>query len=192
MTMTMERPNPEERLSKTDDEMLDDDITVDFSNYSFEDYVSLVIFWVLAVVVFAQFFSRYVLNDSIAWTEEIARYLLVAVAFAGAPIAARKNTHIHVEFFYRFINRPTGRFLATLVDIIRIVFFAYGSWISFKILKIMHHQYMTSVRLPMSYLYIIVFAGFMLMTFRGIQVFFRHQRQGYSSLDYNLAVKSLD
>lgn len=189
--MTTERPNSEERLPKTDNEMLED-VEVDFSNYSFEDYVSLVIFWVLAVVVFAQFFSRYVLNDSIAWTEEIARYLLVAVAFAGAPIAVRKNTHIHVEFFYRFINRPTGRFLSILVDSIRIVFFAYGSWISFKILKIMHHQYMTSVRVPMSYLYVIVFAGFALMTIRAIQVFLRHQRQGFSSLDYNLAQKSLD
>lgn len=190
MTMTKESQNPEEHF-KADKEMLED-IEVDFSNYSFEDYVSLVIFWVLAVVVFAQFFSRYVLNDSIAWTEEIARYLLVAVAFAGAPIAVRKNTHIHVEFFYRFINRGTGRFLSVFVDIIRIVFFAYGSWISFKILTIMHHQYMVSLRLPMSYLYAIVFAGFALMTVRAIQVFLRHQRQGYSCLDYNLAIKSLD
>jgi len=189
--MTTENPNSEDRLLTPDKEM-QEDVEVDFSNYSFEDYVSLVIFWVLAVVVFAQFFSRYVLNDSIAWTEEIARYLLVAIAFAGAPIAARKNTHIHVEFFYRFINRPTGRVLSTLVDIIRIVFFAYGGWISFKILKIMHHQYMTSIRWPMSYLYAIVFAGFVLMTIRAIQVFFRHYRQGYSTLDYNLAMKSRD
>ena len=189
--MSAENPSPEERFKAADAEMLED-VEVDFSKYSFEDYVSLVIFWVLAVVVFSQFFSRYVLNDSIAWTEEIARYLLVAVAFAGAPIAVRKNTHIHVEFFYRFINRPTGRFLSILVDIIRIIFFAYGSWISFKILKIMHHQYMVSLRLPMSYLYAIVFAGFALMTFRAIQVFFRHQRQGYSSLDQDLALKSLD
>ena len=51
---------------------------------------------------------------------------------------------------------------------------------------------MVSIRWPMSYLYIIVFAGFALMTFRAIQVFFRHKRQGYSSLDYNLVTKSLD
>lgn len=189
--MTKETANSEDKLNQPDNEILEE-VEVNFSDYSIEDWVSLVIFWVLAAVVFAQFFSRYVLNDSIAWTEEIARYLLVALAFAGAPIAARKNTHIHVEFFYRFINRPTGRFLSILVDIIRIVFFAYGSWISFKILKVMHHQYMTSIRWPMSYLYVIVFAGFALMTIRAIQVFVRHQRQGYSSLDYNLAMKSLD
>ncbi|MCK5575594.1 MAG: hypothetical protein KAI28_07240, partial [Sphingomonadales bacterium] len=40
-----------------------EDIDVKFSDYGIEDYVVLVIFWVLSIVVFAQFFSRYVLND---------------------------------------------------------------------------------------------------------------------------------
>lgn len=161
-----------------------EDVEVNFKDYSIEDYVSFVIFWVLGAVVFAQFFSRYVLNDSIAWTEEIARYLLIAVAFAAAPIAVRKNTHIHVEFFYRFINRRLARVLSVTVDLIRIVFFAYGSWISFKILKIMKTQYMTALHISMSWIYSLVFAGFLLMTFRAVQVFIRHRRQGYSSLDY--------
>ena len=38
-----------------------------------EDWVAFVIFWSLAFIVFLQFFTRYVLNDSLAWTEEIAR-----------------------------------------------------------------------------------------------------------------------
>ena len=161
-----------------------EDVQVNWKDYSIEDFVSFVIFWILGAVVFAQFFSRYVLNDSIAWTEEIARYLLIAVAFAGAPIAVRKNTHIHVEFFYRFINRSLARFLSVLVDLIRIVFFAYGSWISWKILKIMKAQYMTAVHVSMAWIYTLVFAGFLLMTFRAVQVTIKHWRQGYSSLDY--------
>lgn len=162
-----------------------DDVDVKLSDYSFEDYVALFLFWVLAGVVFAQFFSRYVLNDSIAWTEEIARYLLIAVAFTGAPIAVRKNTHIHVEFFYRFINRPVARAMSTLVDIIRVVFFAYASVISFKMIKIMHVQYMTSLDVPMSVIYVVVLGGFVLMTMRAVQVLVRHWRQGYSVLDHN-------
>lgn len=180
---------PEEKEGELKAQSLDD-IDVKLSDYSVEDYVSLLIFWVLAVVVFAQFFSRYVLNDSIAWTEEIARYLLIAVAFAGAPIAVRKNTHIFVEFFYRFINRPVARVLSTLVDIIRVLFFAYASVITYKIIKIMHVQYMTSLDLPMSVIYVIVFAGFLMMTLRAVQVLVRHWRRGYSSLDYSLHFKA--
>ncbi len=169
-----------------------EDVEVDWKDYSIEDIVSFVIFWILGAVVFAQFFSRYVLNDSIAWTEEIARYLLIAVAFAGAPIAVRKNTHIHVEFFYRFINRSLARILSVLVDLIRIVFFAYGSWISWKILKIMKAQYMTAIQVSMAWIYSLVFAGFLLMTFRAVQVAIKHWRQGYSSLDYKPEDSSLN
>ena len=181
--MTEQPTLPEQEGEKLEAEFMADS-DVNLSDYSVEDYVSLCIFWVLAAVVFVQFFSRYVLNDSIAWTEEIARYLLIAVAFAGAPIAVRKNSHIHVEFFYRFINRPVARVLSTLVDCVRVIFFAYASIISFKIIKIMHVQYMTSVNVPMSVLYSLVFAGFLLMTLRAVQVLLRHWHQGYSSLDY--------
>lgn len=181
--MTDQVKNPEEIKEDQDTHFLED-VQVDFKDYSIEDFVSFIIFWILGAVVFAQFFSRYVLNDSIAWTEEIARYLLIAVAFAGAPIAVRKNTHIHVEFFYRFINRSFARVLSILVDVIRIMFFAYGSWISFKILEIMKTQYMTALHISVSWIYSLVCAGFLLMTFRAVQVFIRHRRQGYSSLDH--------
>ncbi|MCK5515824.1 MAG: TRAP transporter small permease [Desulfobulbaceae bacterium] len=187
--MTDKPIKPEERDGVPEAQFLDD-IDVKLSDYSIEDYVSFFIFWVLAVVVFVQFFSRYVLNDSVAWTEEIARYLLIGVAFAGAPIAVRKNTHIQVEFFYRFINRSVARVLSTLVDVIRVVFFAYGSWISFKMIKIMNAQYMTSLDLPMSVIYVVVLAGFVLMTIRSTWVLVCHFRQGYSNLDYNLFVKT--
>ena len=44
-----------------------------FRNYGIEDWAGLVLLWVLGVLVFTQFFSRYALNDSISWTEEVAR-----------------------------------------------------------------------------------------------------------------------
>ena len=56
---------------------------VNLKEYGPEDWVTLVFFWVLAIVVFLQFFTRYALNDPLAWTEEIARYLLSCVAFLG-------------------------------------------------------------------------------------------------------------
>ena len=62
-----------------------------------EDWLAFVIFWSLAFIVFLQFFTRYVLNDSLAWTEEIARYGLMWVVFIGGAMVTRRNTHIAVE-----------------------------------------------------------------------------------------------
>src|SRR5205823_12700554 len=62
-----------------------------------EDWIAFVLFWALAIIVFLQFFTRYVLNDSLSWTEEIARYGLMSLAFIGGAVVTRKKAHIAVE-----------------------------------------------------------------------------------------------
>src|ERR1700704_2883082 len=62
-----------------------------------EDWIAFVLFWALAIIVFLQFFTRYIMNDSLAWTEEIARYGLMWLAFIGGAVVTRKKTHIAGE-----------------------------------------------------------------------------------------------
>src|SRR5258706_4365702 len=77
------------------------DEEVRLSIYGWEDWIVLAVFWALAVVVFYQVFTRYVMNDAAGWTEEIARYLLVAVTFLRRAMAVPRTKHIQVEFRYR-------------------------------------------------------------------------------------------
>ena len=63
--------------------------------YRFEDWV--VVRYLLGrsrCVIFYQFFTRYALNDSASWTEEIARYLLICVtcSWARRSTCARTTT----------------------------------------------------------------------------------------------------
>jgi TRAP-type transport system small permease protein len=159
------------------------DAPVDISGYRVEDWFTFGVFWLLALDVFYQFFTRYVLESSAAWTEEIARYLLIVVTFVGASMAVRRNTHIHVEFIYRWLPAPVGRALSTLVDVVRIAFFAYATWLCFELVPRMQNLKMTIIDFPMSYVYGVVAAGFVLMTFRAIQVGLQHWRQGWSVLE---------
>lgn len=154
-----------------------DDDRFDWRDYAVEDYVTLGIFWVLALDVFLQFFSRYVLGNSIAWTEEMARYLLVMVGFLGSAMAVRKGTHIAVEFFYRYMTPSVARWMTRLVDLVSIAFFAATSWITWKLAG-RTTSMMVSVDIPKSLLYYLVFAGFLLMLFRSLQVAIRRWRDG--------------
>jgi len=149
---------------------LGDEAEPDLSDYRIEDWATLAFFWVLAVVVFLQFFTRYALNNPLAWTEEIARYLLACVAFLGGGLAVRRYSHIHVEFAYMYMPRGLARALSPLVDVIRVLFFAYATWLGWKVTQIMRTQPMVVVDWPMSIVYGICTLGLMLMTVRAIQV----------------------
>lgn len=159
------------------------DAPIDLSVYRWEDWLTLIVFWLLAFTVFYQFFTRYVLDDSAAWTEEIARYLLIVVTFVGASMAVRRNNHIHVEFLYRYLPAPVGRVLSTLVDLIRLAFLGYATWLAIDLVPRMNNLGMTVVDLPMSYVYGFVAAGFAMMTYRAAEVTLRHWRRGWSSLE---------
>src|SRR6476469_9570007 len=74
-----------------------EDEAVDLSGTTVEAWVALGFFWALGLTVFYQFVTRYVFNDSASWTEEIARYLLIAVVFVGATIGGAKNAQIQVD-----------------------------------------------------------------------------------------------
>jgi TRAP-type transport system small permease protein len=159
------------------------DEPIDLSGYGWEDWLTLAVFWLLALDVFYQFFTRYVLADSAAWTEEIARYLLIVVCFVGSAMGVRRNTQIHVEFLYRYVPVPLGRVLSTFVDAVRILFLAYGTYLAMLLVPRMHNLKMTVVDFPMSYVYAFVAFGFVMMTFRSVQVGVRHWRQGWSVLE---------
>ena len=85
-----------------------EDEAVDLAVYRWEDWASLALFATLAFIVFYQVFTRYVMNDPAGWTEEIARYFLVAIVFIGAAMSVRKNNHIQVDYFYRLIPKAAG------------------------------------------------------------------------------------
>ncbi|MGE0312508.1 MAG: TRAP transporter small permease [Lautropia sp.] len=177
------KPAPEGAVLDADGNWHAEDSAVDLSVYRWEDWVALAVFWLLAFDVFYQFFTRYVLSDSAAWTEEIARYLLIVVTFVGSSMGVRRNTHIQVEFVYRYLPKAVGRAMSTMVDVVRIAMLGYATWLAIDLVPRMHNLQMTVIDWPMSYVYAFVAIGLALMTFRSVQVALTHLKQGWSVLE---------
>lgn len=174
-------PPPHDPLPDAPGEIEFTDAPIDLSDQNWSDALVFVMFWVLAFVVFLQFFTRYVLNDSVAWTEEIARYLLIGVTFIGAVMAVRKQSQIAVEFLYRWLSRPMRRFMQTLVDVISVTFYAALAWYSYQLAG-RTHQAMVSIDVPKSIIYWIVALCFVAMTIYAAMNTWRHLRTGTSQL----------
>lgn len=159
------------------------DEAVDLSGVMPEAWLALAFFWLLGLTVFYQFITRYVFNDSAAWTEEIARYFLIATVFIGATIGVAKNNHIQVDFFYRFLPKSWARVMALFIDLLRIAFLACASWLTWELMQKMGSYQMTIVNLPMNIVYGVVLLAFVLMTWRSLWVMWRHWQQGFSVLE---------
>jgi TRAP-type C4-dicarboxylate transport system permease small subunit len=159
------------------------DEPIDLSGHGWEDWLALTMFWVLAAVVFIQFFTRYALNDSAGWTEEIARYLLICTVFIGASISVRKNNHIQVDVFYRFMPRSVARAFATAVDAIRVAFFGYAAWLTGLLISKIGSSRMAIIDWPIGIVYAVVLFGFIMMCYRAAGVAIGNWRRGYSVLE---------
>ena len=159
------------------------DAPIELSHYVIEDWAALGFFWLLGLCVFYQFFTRYALNDSAAWTEEIARYLLICIVFIGIASAVRRTRHIHVDFLYRLIPARLGRALSTIIDAGRIVFFAIAVGLTIQMMTRMTALQMTIIDLPVNIVYGVCVLGFVAATFRSVQVAIENWRRGFSLLE---------
>jgi len=165
-------------------EVADEEIVIE---HHFEDWLAFAVFWALAGIVFLQFFTRYVLNDSLAWTEEIARYGLMALTFLGGAVVTRRNNHIAVALLPNLLPKGYGRALLAAVDLATLGFLGLLAYFSVLILERMQYQRMTVIDLPMSFVYGAVAVGCFLMFGRQALKVWRNARDGWRSAHSLLA-----
>ena len=53
----------------------------------------------ILIVVCVGVFFRYVLNNSLVWTEEVAKFTMVWLCFVGSPVVMRHGGHVAIELF---------------------------------------------------------------------------------------------
>ena len=116
------------------------------------DYALLAIFAGLFGVVFLQFFTRYVLNNPVTWTEEAARYLLIILAFAGAVRCQAVGSHIALEFMDKFYGRALNAVMIVSL-VCTLVLFSVILWSSWDLMHQISFYQMVSLPFPKFYLY---------------------------------------
>jgi TRAP-type C4-dicarboxylate transport system permease small subunit len=86
----------------------------------------------MAVLVFANVVSRYVLNYSIVWVEEITRYMMVWVGFLGSGLVLRYGAHIAVDTFQDMLPPAAARALRAFIVLLLAATFAAMTWLGIR------------------------------------------------------------
>lgn len=139
-----------------------------------EEYIMLVTFPVMLIIVLAATFTRYLNLFSMPWGEEAARYLMIWLGFAGIGYGFKKNAHLGLSFVVDKCPPRLQKPLALIRLLLIILFGVLIAWFSFQILQKQFKfvQISPSLHLPMWSVYLAVFAGGVLTAVRAAQWMF--------------------
>ncbi len=62
-----------------------------------EDWISVILLALLALITLGNVLTRYFTNQSFAWTEEISVVLMIIMTMAASSAAVARNRHIRIE-----------------------------------------------------------------------------------------------
>lgn len=77
----------------------------------------------MTLIIFAQVICRYVFESPLAWSEELARYLFIAMTFFAGYLAARQGKQIGVEALQNALPAIPRKILVLLSHLICVGFF---------------------------------------------------------------------
>ncbi len=133
-----------------------------------EIWISFICMSGALILCFTQVIVRYVFQSSISWSEEIAKWFVVWLTFAGSAYAFKVGAHIGVEAFVSILPAKPRRIVQWIADILTIVFVLlmifYGTLFLGESIEM--GQVAPASRLPMAIAYAALPIGFSLVLFR--------------------------
>ncbi len=123
------------------------------------DKATLTLLVVLNLVVGLQVFSRYVLNHSLYWSEELARYLFIWLVFLSAAIVLRMDRHIQVTAFVDLLPLRLRRAIYILGDLLMLGFAGVVLVEGIRLASMVWTVWTAAMEIPWSLVYLGIILG---------------------------------
>lgn len=109
-------------------------------------------------------FFRYVLNDSLGWTDEISGYALGWISFVGAYSCFRKSSHLGFDLLLESLPPSAQHVLKWVNGSMLSVFFLLMAWYSWNVITVVGASYIRSLDIPRGVFLAVLPISFILMT----------------------------
>ncbi len=145
-----------------------------FLEENLEEILMVLLLAAMAIIMGLQVFSRYVLQVSLSWSEEITRYLFIWSAFISVSLCTKKCISIKIDQFIKAFSRRTEACFKLINITISIIFFVYLIPYAWHYLQttIASGQVSPAVGLPMYWVQSAPLITFILTTIRLVQRWF--------------------
>jgi TRAP-type C4-dicarboxylate transport system permease small subunit len=120
------------------------------------DYLSVVCMALILLLVLGQVIMRYIFNSPLVWSEELAVYCMVWLAFTGAIMAMRDKEHIEVNIILVFLPEKARRLMKLVSKSITAIFLIVLTIYGFRLTIENYNIPSAANQIPMGYVYIII------------------------------------
>jgi TRAP-type C4-dicarboxylate transport system permease small subunit len=147
---------------------------------NFEKYFCAFLVALFVICLTLQVFFRFVMGASLTWSEELSRFAFIWAIYVGASMAVKQQQHIRVTAQYYLLPRGLRFPVWMLSDLVWVVF---NILFAIQGIELVHHAIQFPEITPALgwhafWVYAIIPAGFILMTLRTIQLYYRSFKDG--------------
>ena len=141
-------------------------------NEKLEISICMFLICFMTILIFIQVFMRYVMQSSLSWSEELARYVFIWLIYIGVSHGAQTMRYIKIEAAMGLFPKKVRPYITIVGDVLFLLFalfiFIIGFHLSFRIMQM--GQSSPALRMPMWMVYAAPAVGYGLTVFRQIQV----------------------
>lgn len=136
-----------------------------------EESILVILLVLITLVMGLQVFCRYVLNNSLSWSEELTRYLFIYTAFISISYCTKKWISIKIDQVIQLFKGKTYTILQICLNVILTLFFVYMTYhaVIYLMQGLASHQTSPALHVPMWVIQFAPFLGFLLASIRSFQ-----------------------
>ena len=145
-----------------------------------EQYFCAFLMVLMVFCLGSQVFFRFVLNASLTWSEELSRFAFIWLVYMGAVLGAKERIHIRVTAFHRLLPVAARGWVLPVADLLWVVINLTFAWQgALQVGHLMRFSYISpAMQWNMALIYSVVPVGFLLMSFRILEGYWRDWRAG--------------
>ena len=127
----------------------------------------------IVIITFVQVLFRYVFQFSLAWTEELARYIFLWLAALSIAYAFKTKSHFALTFLVDRVQKRYRNVIYKTVNVLMLLFLSIFVWKSFEYTLSVIDQFGPGTGLSMSVPYSSSIFGGILMIYYIVQDFIK-------------------
>lgn len=134
----------------------------------FEETLMTLVLAIMVVVLTAQIVFRKVLGNSLAWSEELCRYLFIWSGFLSLSYTLHNHSAMKTDLFIAFFPKKAQKWIALILDAGMLVLFVILTKVSVEIIPTIT-QRGTAIPISRKWVFMAAVAGFSLSALRMVE-----------------------